>query len=127
MVLDFGFLKEEMMAQIDAPFDHSFIFSVDDELCVDMFGLGGDPEKAAVDCALRESGRYYGQGRGMKISVLPVVPTAENLARFWYEMLAARIVERSDGKASLVCLKVWETPNCWAAYGPLMELGIADG
>ena len=39
MVLDFGFIKDEMMAHIDAAFDHSFIFWVDDLLCREMFGL----------------------------------------------------------------------------------------
>jgi 6-pyruvoyltetrahydropterin/6-carboxytetrahydropterin synthase len=126
MVLDFGFLKEEMMAQIDAPFDHSFIFSTEDGLCRDMFGLGQESEGMAVDCAVRECGHFYGMGRGMKVSVLAVVPTAENLARFWYEVLAPRVTARSGDKASLVCLKVWETPNCWAAYGPQVELGLAD-
>lgn len=92
MVLDFGFLKDEMMAVCDATADHAIILWEGDPL------LG----------SLRP---YLG-----KLVVLPVVPTAENLARYWFEQLAPRVVERSNGIATLTRLRVWETPNCYADY-----------
>lgn len=123
MVLDFGFLKEEMMRQIDANFDHSFIFWVDDGLCREMFGVDDDDRRESIAASLAQHGFFSGTGRGdTKIGVLPFVPTAEHLAQFWFNLLAPRVAERSDGQASLVAIKVWETPNCWAAYGP--EAGV---
>jgi 6-pyruvoyltetrahydropterin/6-carboxytetrahydropterin synthase len=121
MVLDFGFLKEEMMAEIDAACDHAFIFWVGDPLCRQMFGLDEGKLGSEIDGAVRRSGAFTGAGRGgAKICVLPYVPTAEYLACHWFNLLAPRVMLRSNGQASLVCLKVWETPNCWAAYGPEM-------
>ena len=40
MVLDFGFLKEEMMTQIDAPCDHGMIMAASDTLTRGMFSVG---------------------------------------------------------------------------------------
>lgn len=126
MVLDFGFLKDEMMAQIDAACDHTFIFWVEDPLCRQMFGLDDARLAGEIDAAVRRAGAFTGQGRGgTKICVLPYVPTAECLARHWFDVLAPRIVLRTNGQAALVCIKVWETPNCWAAYGP--EMGVQGG
>jgi len=119
MVLDFGFLKEEMMREIDAPFDHSFIICSHDPLCRAMFGLDDADLARAVDTRVERDGLFHGLGRdGLKLCVLPTVPTAENLAKLWFDLLEPRVVARTSGHASLVCLKVWETPNCWAAYGP---------
>jgi 6-pyruvoyltetrahydropterin/6-carboxytetrahydropterin synthase len=119
MVLDFGFLKEEMMTEIDAACDHAFIFWIEDELCRQMFGLDDDARAREVEDAVRNAGSFNGVGRGgVKICVLPFVPTAEYLACHWFNQLAPRVVQRSNGRAELVCIKVWETPNCWAAYGP---------
>lgn len=123
MVLDFGFLKEEMMAEIDASCDHAFIFWVEDALCRQMFGVD-DQRSREIEEAVRTFGYFNGTGRGgVKICVLPFVPTAEYLACHWFNQLAPRVVERSEGKAELVCIKVWETPNCWASYGPERPAG----
>lgn len=92
MVVEFGFLKEEMMAVCDTPADHATIL------------WEGDP-------MLEGLRPYLG-----KLVVLPVVPTAENLARYWFDLLAPRVVERSLGHAHLAYLTVWETPNCHARY-----------
>jgi 6-pyruvoyltetrahydropterin/6-carboxytetrahydropterin synthase len=91
MVVDFGFLKEEMMAAIDVPADHGTILYEDDSLYNHRHLFG-------------------------KLLLLPCVPTAENLAAYWFEQLAPRIEARTDGRASLVRLRVYETPNCWADY-----------
>lgn len=119
MVLDFGFLKDEMMATIDARFDHAFILCVDDPVCRTMFGLDDAALAGAVDDAVARDGLFHGRGGdGMQICVLAVVPTAENLAKLWFDLLAPRVLARTADQATLVCLKVWETPNCWASYGP---------
>lgn len=94
MVLDFGFLKELMMDEIDGPCDHGMIL------------WSQDPVLPLV------------QQAGGKVYVTDFVPTAENLARHWYERLAPRVRERSDGQATLTGVVVWETPNCFSAYRP---------
>lgn len=126
MVLDFSFLKDEMMSQISVKFDHAFIFWMQDALCRTMFGLDDDCLGETVDLIVKQEGFFAGSGRGgSKICVVPFVPTAECLARFWFSLIAPRVIERSSSKACLVCVKVWETPNCWAAYGP--EAGVWMG
>ncbi|WP_435102839.1 6-pyruvoyl trahydropterin synthase family protein [Arhodomonas sp. AD133] len=122
MIIDFAFLKEEMLELIDAPCDHGLILSVADEALLTLFAPG-DPEQArawfeslraevanAGFCATVEprlGGRLY---------VIPDPPTAEVLARHWFERLAPRVGARSDQAARLTAVTVWETPNCRACY-----------
>ena len=115
MVLDFGFLKEEMMKIIDEPCDHGFILWVDDPLLkqwitdearLDLIKLNVE----AVGYCLTS---IEGQG---KLYVLDSVPTAENLARHWFGRLQPLVASRSEGNAKLHKIIVWETPNCQAAY-----------
>lgn len=115
MVLDFGFLKEEMMTEIDKPCDHGLILWIDDPL-LELFA-----HEKLIACARRyiEADGYSSVGHGdgySKIYVVPFVPTAENLARHWYARLAPRVRERSAERATLLKVRVEETPNCWAEY-----------
>lgn len=135
MVLDFGFLKDIMMQEIDAPCDHGMTLWIDDPwtpilLDLDIVGLtqarqimkdqGYVPAiidhspRSKVSSASSEikpkwnvGGKYY---------LVPFVPTAENLARHWFQRLQPRVLHRSDGLATLYNVKVWETPNCTATY-----------
>lgn len=119
MVLDFGFLKEEMMNLIDDRFDHAFMFCIKDAVCGPMFGLDNPKFAQQVDAMLAEEQMFYGKNpAGLKICILPVVPTAENLARVWFDLLQPRVTVRTKGQGTLTAIKVWETPNCWASYGP---------
>ncbi len=121
MVLDFGFLKEEMMAVIDAPCDHGFIAQMDDVDLLGMFAPSGRDAGPWIDALRAEVAR---QGfatttdccLGTKLYVLATPPTAEELAAHWFGRLAERVSERSNGCAELATLRVWETPNCWAEY-----------
>ena len=92
MVLDFGFLKDEMMKVIDAVYDHALIAWASDPLLPHLRQCCG------------------------KLVIVPYIPTAENLARLWFDELAPLVVERSDRVARLACIDVWETPNCIARY-----------
>jgi 6-pyruvoyltetrahydropterin/6-carboxytetrahydropterin synthase len=98
MVIDFGFLKEEMMNTIDAVYDHAFTYFEGDEL---------------MATALAPA-----QALDMRINTVPFIPTAENLAKHWYELLAPRITARTNGLAHLASLTAYETPNCSATYTP---------
>ncbi len=110
MVMDFSFLKEEMMQAIDAPFDHAFCIWSGDQKMHDMFFLPLSDDLFGI--AVREVTTV----EGFKVIVIDVVPTAENLAAVWFNELVDRVDRRTKGEARLLCVKVWETPNCWAQY-----------
>jgi 6-pyruvoyltetrahydropterin/6-carboxytetrahydropterin synthase len=122
MVVDFGFLKQEMMAAIDAPCDHGFIAAAADDGLLAMFAPEGDEGSwiAGVRAEVERAGfcATHDTRLGTKLLVVPFQPTAECLARHWYGLLAAAVTARSDGCARLVRVRVWETPNCVAEYGP---------
>lgn len=123
MVLDFGFLKDEMMAVIDAYCDHGMILWQDDPALQaftpeDVYAGEGSFEEwlSAVKLAILESGYCKINGQWGKLYVVPFVPTAENLAKHWFDRLAPRVTVRTDGTAHLTKIKVWETPNCSAEF-----------
>lgn len=116
MVLDFGFLKEEMVETIDRPCDHAAIFSVEDPILEALV-----PDMSACHAELAGSGFVEKMSTFGRLYIIPFVPTAENLARHWYERLEPRVTARTGGRARLAMIKVWETPNCWASYGPSAE------
>lgn len=121
MVLDFSFLKQEMLEAIDTCCDHGLMIWVDDPLLSEFLPLDYMDDRAKrtrLAQTLADEGQASLQGRFGKLVVLPVVPTAENLARHWYERLAGRVHERSFGRARLHRMEVWETPNCRASYQP---------
>lgn len=117
MVLDFGFLKEEMVEHIDKPCDHGFCLWAADELLMSMFATNQDAWPIAVKLDLEAQGWSWCHGRGdVKLYIVKFVPTAENLARHWFERLEHPVRNRSEGRATLRQVKVWETPNCSAQY-----------
>jgi 6-pyruvoyltetrahydropterin/6-carboxytetrahydropterin synthase len=122
MVLDFGFLKDEMLAHIESPCDHGLILSIDDADMLRLFGPAGAAFGAwhaglrhAV-AANRRAMPADARG-GQKLYVIGPQPTAECLARHWFEMLAPAVQARSESHAILTGVRVEETPNCWATYG----------
>ena len=123
MVVDFGFLKDEMMRLIDAPCDHGFIAAGADDGLLELFAP--DPAAAAgwrdeLRASLAVQGAVLTSDTrlGTKLYVVPFQPTAECLAKHWFELLAKPVTSRSGGSARLVSVRVWETPNCMAEYGP---------
>ncbi|MES1939034.1 6-pyruvoyl-tetrahydropterin synthase [Salinisphaera sp. T5B8] len=121
MVLDFAFLKDEMMREIDSPCDHGFIAELADVELLALF-TPPDQDRAGFTQALKESVVSNGfasttqTALGSKLYVIDVPPTAENLARHWFERLAPRVAARSEGRARLTRMVVWETPNCAAEW-----------
>lgn len=121
MVLDFGFLKDEMMNEIDAPCDHGFIAEIGDFGVLEMFAPESQTAEGFMQGlakAVAESGHAATTETrlGTKLYVIGTPPTAENLARHWFERLAPRVEARSEGRAKLVKITVWETPNCAAEW-----------
>ncbi len=123
MVVDFGFLKDEMVRRIDGPCDHGFIAAIADDALLALFAPPGGDRTAWLACLGTEVARTGAAlttdtALGTKLYVVPFQPTAECLAKHWFELLAEPVAHRSDGTARLVSLRVWETPNCMAEYGP---------
>ncbi len=121
MVLDFGFLKEEMLAVIDGPCDHGFLAHVDDTELLAMFRPETtDAERwlASIRAAVAERGYCLTTATRLatKLYVLDANPTAEQLCRHWFSRLKPLVERRSGGLALLGEVVVWETPNCRASY-----------
>jgi len=108
MVLDFSDIKAAMMKFVHATFDHVFIMSVDDPLK----SLLSTPY-AAADMPAPLGQRYSVKDFGT-IQEVPGVPTAENLARWIFELLGETL---NNGNYRVVQVKLWETPNS-AATAP---------
>lgn len=121
MLLDFGFLKEEMMTHIDKPCDHGLILDVADTELLLMFAPSDrDPQlwHEAIAASVRADGyaATFDTRLGQKLYAVPFSPTAECLARHWFERLAPAVLQRSGGIAEIERVRVWETPNCYADY-----------
>lgn len=114
MTVDFGFLKDLMMKKIDEPCDHGLILWAQDPL------LDTLPELSIPSHALRAMAEFDMEvpctWQGGKLLVLRDVPTAENLARHWFHQLKHGVDGLSHGRCSLIAVRVWETPNCWAEF-----------
>ena len=115
MVVDFGFLKTGMMDLIDAPCDHGMILSVNDPLLPIVSGFI-EPDMDEVRERVQRDGFAEDRGECGKLYVVPFTPTAENLARHWFQRLAARVYALSGGRAQLDAVEVFETPNCSAVF-----------
>jgi len=114
MVLDFGFLKEEMVGVISDACDHVLMLHVEDPL-VEVLVTPRE-YRAAVEEHVDLAGGYRCTSDFGALYIMSEVPTAENLAAHWFQLLHPRVEERSSGRAFLKDMKVWETPNCWAVY-----------
>lgn len=115
MVLDFGFLKEEMLRAIDEPCDHGLCLWVKDPL---LQSLPDAPRLTPDDIwmILERGASMKTTWQGGKLYLIGRVPTAENLAEHWFQHLRVPVLSRSEGRAQLLRIKVWETPNCFAEY-----------
>lgn len=92
MVIDFSDLKQTMMDEIDAKFDHGFVMS------------NTDPRKKYFEKMKEE---------GNKIVFVDFAPTAENLAKHWYGLLKKPLQMR---KIKIHHVKIWETKSSTATY-----------
>ena len=115
MIFDFGFLKQLMMDTIDRLVDHGMVLWEDDKLLPLLY-----PEvlthKASekYNSPLGGSYSYYRQGicKAGKLTVVDFVPTAENLAKWWFKLLQNKL----PNGIQMVKVKAWETVNCFSEY-----------
>ena len=92
MIMDFSAVKALAQEHLVDVWDHAFLVCRDDHVVVDF--LATLPEHKTV--------------------ILPVVPTAEQLAKIAFATLAAVYEERFGKQLRLRRLRLYETPNCWA-------------
>lgn len=113
MVLDFGFLKNDMLTFIDARCDHKLCLWVKDPLASFLFG----PLYREAEQGVKFTGWFseFIDHVGAVI-LIPSTPTAENLAELWFKWLRPSILEQCRGRGALHSVTVWETPNCKATF-----------
>lgn len=121
MVADFGEIKRLMETQIHEPCDHKMILYVKDTLLPSFLGPDG-PKLESLQSfnALTLFGMNVQGVEGIQLHVVNFIPTAENLARYWFEQLRNALMEDlqfGTGAGFMVeRIRVWETPNCFADY-----------
>lgn len=94
MVIDFSDLKEIMMTYIDAVYDHNSVFYQNDELAKQIVAtITGKQNRTPL--------------------LVDFIPTAENLAKHWFEVIEKPLQERG---IKIKHVKIWETPTSTAIY-----------
>lgn len=93
MVIDFSDLKQIIMEQIDERFDHGFCMYRKDDFATTFLD-----EFVPT---------------GQKIIFVDFIPTAENLAKHWFNILKSALEARD---IKLKHVRVWETPTSMAFY-----------
>ncbi len=88
MVVDFKLLKELVKSEVVDRFDHSFMYDAN----------------SGTECELAS----FLEARGLRTVKLPFCTTAENLARYFFELLAAHVPVSS--------VRLFETPTSCAEY-----------
>lgn len=94
MVVDFGDLKAWLTQHIHDVLDHGFMAYEHDYAM--LSALGADPT--------------------WRVTRMPFIPTAENLARWCWDQLEPVIRQHWRGNLSLNLIEVWETPTSLATY-----------
>lgn len=103
MVMDFGLIKVVLMSVIHDVYDHSLILWNQDPIWNDL------RFKAMI--------REYQQN----VIPIPVIPTAEELARYWAKSFCREWETRLGEQhreigVTLKRFRVWETPNSYADF-----------
>ena len=99
MVMDFYHIKNALRELIDT-IDHSFIIDTNDPMYEE----------------LKEVAKKFG---ALKIFPVDFCPTAEALARFFYDFLTERLKDaRLLGEVRVVKVVLWETATSKAEYRP---------
>ncbi len=111
MVLDFSFLKDEMVKHIHNYCDHALILSNADPLLEFLLIERTVPSQEYEGEGWKSSQCDFG-----KLYIINASPTAEVLAEHWFNRLKPRVAYTSNNLARLQSVKVYETPNCWAVY-----------
>ncbi len=119
MVIDFGFLKNLLMDQIDRVFDHGTCLWRQDPIV--LATLSNEQLEWIDESLFKQEENYIlwpAQHKFWgKIVISKYVPTAENLAMMWYNRIKGLVAEITEQRARLLKVTVWETPTSMAVYG----------
>jgi 6-pyruvoyltetrahydropterin/6-carboxytetrahydropterin synthase len=110
MLVDFSDLKRIMMKEVHDRFDHSLILWENDRIVSEYVNADEDTLIDILDLDY-----------GFKVELVPVIPTAEELARYWFQLIKQGLKEVKGDKPTGLRLKeveVFETPNNKASYSP---------
>lgn len=99
MLVDFSDLKKFMLEEIDARYDHWSVFYKWDPICSIIEDLENE----------------WHQNKG-KIHFVDFIPTAENLAKHWAELIIPRIKKTFNNDLEFKQIEVFETPTSTAIY-----------
>lgn len=94
MVIDFSDLKQIMIEELDERFDHGAVF------------YAQDPYRQDLESMIR-----LGDQNPDKLHFVDFMPTAENLANYWFQLLFKPLLDKN---IKLAHVKVWETPTSTA-------------
>lgn len=92
MVMDFSQVKELAKTHLVDRWDHAFLVYRKDRTVADFLATLPDHKTVVLDC----------------------VPTAENLARLAFDILAPVYQDTYGNQLRLAQVRLYETPNCWA-------------
>jgi 6-pyruvoyltetrahydropterin/6-carboxytetrahydropterin synthase len=92
MVMDFSQVKAIAAEHVVNPWDHAFLAYRNDKPVVDFLATLVNHKTVLLD----------------------VVPTAENLARLAFSILAPHYRDTFGNQLQLKRVRLYETPNCWA-------------
>ncbi len=94
MVVDFSDIKKAALDEIHSKLDHGFmVWDKDSELL-----------------------EFLTHTEGHKPVIVPFTPTAENVAKYIYDILQSKIKDIHNTGLRLYSVKLWETPTSYALY-----------
>lgn len=111
MVLDFGVIKQVLMKAVHEKCDHKLLLWEQDPLVVPWHVYPETPTNP-FQILLMEQGLTAG------LVLLPCIPTAEELARYWGERIIKTAEETWDSRLKLLGIEVQETPTSTATWTP---------
>lgn len=144
MVIDFSDLKTAMMQSVHSLYDHALSLYWNDPALPVILNtyepqgerwqtVDNNVAQARNKCKEQDGNctvGYHLQIHGpfnTKLNVLSFIPTAENLAAHWFELIRRQLSllqgVSNDSKCVgdeflLTALTVWETPNCYVRHEP---------
>ncbi len=95
MIMDFSEISNILKTEIHDLVDHAFILYEGDKIGIDAISLLEDNHRTVI---------------------VPFIPTAENLAKWAYEIVKPRIISKYGNKITLKSFIVRETPKSHASW-----------
>lgn len=126
MVVDFSFLKDEMMRLIADPCDHSLIACLSDTELLRLLApskIDFEAWRQRLEQVIEEDNFCWTDQTQLETALYVVAfqPTAERLAEHWFKRLEGPVKKISGEYGQLERVRVWETPNCFADFSRTVE------